>query len=75
MRRTPAGQAPVAGGGQAEVAAVTIEWQTEVGIVRLTERVIDLDHHGEVDTVSGGHQRHVAPRELIRLVDGVSVPL
>ena len=65
----------MAGGWQAEVAAVTIEWQTEVGVVRLAEWVIDLDHHGEVDTVSGGHHRHVGPRELVRLVDGVSVPL
>ena len=75
MRRTPAGQTPVAGGGQAEVAAVTIEWQTEVRVVGLTERVVDLHHHRQVDTVSGGHQRHVSPRELVRLVDGVGVPL
>ena len=65
----------MAGCWQTEVAAVTIEWETEVGVVGLAERVIDLDHHGEVDTVSGGHQRHVGPRELVRLVDGVSVPL
>ena len=65
----------MAGCWQTEVAAVTIEWETEVGVVGLAERVVDLDHHGEVDTVSGGHQRHVGPRELVRLVDGVSVPL
>ena len=65
----------MAWGRQTQVAAVTIEWQTEVGVVRLAEGVVDLDHHGQVDTVGGRHHRHVGPGELVRLVDGVGVPL
>ena len=65
----------MAWGRQTQVAAVTIEWQTEVGVVRLAEGVIDLHHHGQVDTVRGGHHRHVGPCVLVRLVDGVRVPL
>ena len=62
-------------GGQTQVTAVTVEGQTQVGVVRLTEGVIDLHHHGQVDTVGGRHHRHVGPRELVCLVDGVRVPL
>ena len=65
----------MAWGRQTQVAAVTIEWQTEVGVVRLAEGMVDLDHHGQVDTVSGGHHRHVGPCVLVRLVDSVRVPL
>ena len=65
----------MAWGGQTQVAAVTVERETEVGVVRLAEGVIDLHHHGQVDAVSGGDQRHVGPCELVGLVDGVSVPL
>ena len=65
----------MAGGRETQVAAVTVEWETEVGVVWLAEWMIHLEHHGQVETVSGGHHGHVGPGELVSLVDGVGVPL
>lgn len=73
--RTPAGEVPVAGGGQTEVAAVPVEGETEVWVVWLAVGVVHLHHHGQVDAVGGADHSQVGPSELVRLVDGVSVPL
>ena len=73
--RTPAGRVPVSRGRQAEVTAVPVEGKAEVGVVRLAEGMVDLHHHGQVDAVGGADHSQVGPSELVRLVDGVSVPL
>ena len=75
MGGTGAGGVPVSRGRQTQVTAVPVEGKAEVGVVRLTEGVVHLHHHRQGDTVSRAHHSQVGPRELVRLVDGVSVPL
>ena len=57
------------------MTAVAIEWETQVGVVWLSEWMVDLDSHGQVDIVSAGHHGHIGPRPLVRTVDGMGVPL
>ena len=62
-------------GWQTQVAAVAVEGKAEIGVVRLAEGMVDLHHHGQVDCVGGGDHGQVPACELVRLVDGVGVPL
>ena len=36
--------------------------------------MVDLEHHGQVDTVSAGHHAHIGSGPLVRAVDCMGVP-